>query len=319
MLRAWMRDLEVKFTSQLGKNGKTKQYIFGGNWKRNEEDLSIDVSLDKYMSTLKDKCVIKIKNLTYYELVNIVEGQFFNVEVIAGYRNGNAQTIFRGGVIYVSNQINDSKTTTAIFLCGSYMVATFGQTRLNLSLNSGINMYTAINFALRRSGITDGNISTQLKKQMISEIENITSNSANWIDSLTNRFDDLIVNSDSSVEGSNINIFNAKRSNQRVIRLTKDNILMTGGPPRLTNDGLELNLLPTFNFMCGDTVNIDNALIDISISSTSQIGNNFGFYLDKEGNYMILEAHYRLTNRSNEYSIQLLCKARSLISNFVGK
>lgn len=307
---AWMRVLAVTFTSRTLK----KTITFGVNHELGKDDLSIKVDGYKYMSTLKDACTIKIDNLTYSEIVQLIQGQFYEVDIKAGYKHGNVMTIFKGGVLYISNALNDRKTHTAIILCASNLVARFGQKRINLSLNSGINLYSAINFVCRRAGIPNTNVSTQFKKKFLAEIMNVNDTAGSWIDKLCSQNQSYISNSD-SITDSTLSIFDAVKSNNRIITLDSKTIDLTGGFPRLNTNGLSLTLMPTFAFMCGDVIKIDNSIINIGAQSTAEANKNLGMYLDKDGCYMITEQHYQLENRGPSFSLELTCKARSLISN----
>lgn len=309
MAKAWIRVLEVRLTSSLLK----RQLVFGSG----ESELNIEVQGTKYMSTLKDTCVVRISNLTYKEIVQIIQGKFYDVEVKAGYRNSNIQTVFKGGVLYVSNAINDTKTNTIILVCTSQMIAKYGQSRLNLSLNSGINLYSAIKFIARRAGIPNSNVSTQFKKQFLQDVVNVNENAASWIDNLCSDNSSFIVNSDSIVD-SVFSVYDSNKSNARVIKLNNDNINLIGGYPRLTSNGLSLSIMPTFSFMCGDVIQIDNSIIQIPVASKEEVQKNYGYYLDKDGMYMIFEIEYSLQNRGPDFSFNLNCKTRSLISNFIG-
>ena len=119
---SWMRVLEVRLRSKYGR----QELIFGDKWKKGKVDLNIQVSGHKYMSSLKDSCIVKISNLTYNEIVQIIDGEFYDVEIIAGYRNGNQTTFFKGGVLYISNSLDDTKTNTVYILCASELVAKYG-------------------------------------------------------------------------------------------------------------------------------------------------------------------------------------------------
>lgn len=309
---AWIRRLEVSLTSTKLK----KKLVFGANHLEGKDDLYIDVRGHKYMSTLKDECVIKIKNLTMSEVVQIIQGQFYDVEVKAGYKSSSEMTIFSGGVLYISNEIDDRKSNTIIILCASKMIAKYGQSRLNLTLNSGINLHAAINFICKRAAIPNTNVSTQFKKKFLQDVTNINTNAANWIDQLCASNDTYISNSD-SILGSSFSIFDSAKSNNRVITLRSDNIILQSYP-QLNADGLSLKVMPTFNFMCGDTIKIDNSIIQIPVSNKSEISKNYGYYLDKDGYYMIYQMQYALQNRGSEFNLQMLCKSRSLVSKLAG-
>ena len=312
-MEAWMRALTITLTSTKIK----KQMTFGANYVQNRPDLNIDVTVNKYMSSLKDSAVIQIDNLTYNEITQIILGEFYDVDIWCGYRNAAVNKIFSGGVFYISNRLNPDRTHTAIIICTSKMVAKFGKNRLNLTLNSGINLYAAINFICRRAGMTDANISTQLKKQFLDEVMNVNDNVSSWLDKICKTNTNLIPNAD-SITGQTFSIFDAVKSNSRVIKLTPGNILLTGGYPRLTTDGLKLTLLPTFNFMCGDVVQIDNSIIDISVSTRDEVMKNYASYFSAKGQYMIFEMSYHLCNRNKEFTLALQCKNRDRISAYVG-
>lgn len=313
MAKAWMRLLEVHLTSTKLK----KKFVFGAK-QYPEENLNIDVKGYKYMSALKDECVIKLDNLTYVEITQLISGQYYDVEVKAGYKNFGLKTMFKGGVLYISNSLNSDKTHTAIILCTSYMVAKFGQSRLKLSLNSGINLYSAIRFVCRRAGMPNSNVSTQFKKQFLQDICVVNETCGSWLDELAKNNESYIVNSDSDIANSFVTMFDANKSSARIIKLTSNFINLVGGYPQLTNNGLTLSVMPTFSFMCGDIIELDNSIINISVLSKEEMQKNYGYYLDKDGQYMITQMSYHLQNRGANFSIDISAKSRSLISSFSG-
>ena len=309
---SWMRVLEVRLKSKYGK----QELVFGDKWREDKVDLNIMVSGHKYMSTLKDSCTIKISNMTYTQMIQIINGKFYDVEVIAGYRNGNQTTFFKGGVLYISNSLDDAKTNTVYILCASELVAKYGQSRINLTLNSGINMYSAIEYVLKASGVRDSNISQQFKRKYLTQTTVVENTSAEWLNKLIESNSTYIANSDSSTGGS-VSLFDASKGNGRLIYLKKENIALIGGYPQLTDDGLRMTVLPTVSFKCGDTIKIDNSLISIPTKSQSEIARNYGYYLDKDGCYMIYEIDFSLANRDSDFSVNILARSRSLVSNIV--
>lgn len=312
---AWMRRLEVILTSTKRK----KKLVFGANRFIDGDDLSIDVHGFKYMSTLKDECIVKINNLTYHEVLQIIHGEFYDVEVKAGYESTSVNTIFKGGVLYISNDVNDRKTNTVIILCASQLVAKYGQKRLNLSLNSGVNMYSALRFICKQASIpsSDVNVSSQFKKKFLQELTTIDNTAASYIDKLCKDNSAYISNAD-SITGGIVSLFDAAKSNNRIIDLNKDNIILQNYP-HLNTDGVDLSVMPTFNFMCGDVVKIDNSIIQIPVNDKSEISKNYGYFLDKDGMYMIYQMEYTLQNRGPSFQLAMLCKSRSLISKLAGE
>lgn len=314
-MKAWMRILEVHLTSTLLK----RKFVFGSNNDVEDNNLNITINGNKYMSTLKDSCTIKIDNLTYTEVISIIKGQYYDVEVKCGYRDTGAKTIFKGGVLYISNSLNADKTNTIIILCASQLVAKYGQSRLNLTLNSGINMHSAIKFVLRRAGITNAEISTQLKKQFLKDTLAIDDTAGSWLDKLTQTNTSYITNSDPSQTTSSIlSIYDSNKSNRRIFKLKDEYISLVGGYPQLTQQGLTLTILPSIPILCGDIIELDNSLISLPVQNKDEVTKNYGYFLDEEGQYMVIEQSFTLQNRGGSFSLTLSCKARDLVSKFSG-
>lgn len=310
MIKAWMRDLEVILTSATLKNSIT----FGGNWKKGKEDASIIVTGNKYLSSLKDEFTVKISNLTYAEIINLTAGQYFTIEIKAGYRTSsttsNANSIFKGEVMYISNELNSNKTHTVIILCASKLIAKYGQTRMNLSLNSGINMYSALSFIAKRAGMSNVHIDESLRQRIIRETSSVSSTAQSWLQVFTSK-NNFVANTDLT-SGSVLTVINPYKTNNRVITLDSNKIILSGDYPKLTTDGLTLDCMPTFNFMPADVIQLDNSIIDISATSKSDVYSNVALWLDNNGKYMIYELNYNLSNRGQNYIVTIKAKSRSL-------
>lgn len=317
-VKAWMRILRITLTTKSpGQSGKNKQLVFEEN--ADGVGLAMSVSGNKYMSTLKDNCTVKISNLTYVEIVQIITGQFYNIKIECGYKTSGVQTIFDGGVMYISNLRESVDTNTVTILCASHLVASYGQRRINLSFNSGINMYSAINFVCKVGGVPNPNISTQFKKQFLEDIENAhEQTAAEWVNDQTTKKGSYIASSD-CIANSFMTLFDANKSNARVIKLNKDTLLLTNGFPRMTAEGLVFSVMPTFAFQCGDTIVMDNSLIQINVTTQSEATKNLGGLLDENGQYMIYEMHYQLENRGQNFFIEIYAKTRSRISAYLAK
>lgn len=317
-VKAWMRILRITLTTKSpGQNGKNKQLVFEEN--ESGVGLAISVNGNKFMSTLKDNCTVKISNLTYVEIVQIITGQFYNIKIECGYKSSGVQTIFEGGVMYISNLRESVDTNTVTILCASHLVATYGQRRINLSFNSGINMYSAINFVCKAGGVPNPNISTQFKKQFLEGIENAyNQTAAEWVNDQTTKNGSYISSSD-CIGNSFMTLFDANKSNARVIKLNKDTLLLTNGFPRMTADGLVFSVMPTFAFQCGDTIVMDNSLLQNNVTSQSEATKNLGGLLDENGQYMIYEMHYQLENRGQNFFLEIYAKTRSRISAYLAK
>ena len=323
MAQAWIRQLEVIMTSQIKKDGKQSQLVFGREHTIGKDDLNIHVTGTKYLSLLQDAFTVEITNLTYREILLMINRQYYDIEIRAGYRNSGLHTIFKGQVLYISRKLNSDRSTTAIILCASKLVAAFGQSRMNLSLKSGINMYAALKYICNLAGVRNSFISEEFKNKIISDAIADNENVGSFINGFINK-NGFVANADNSLNNV-ISVWDPYRYDTRQIVLNSKSITLTGGYPRLTSDGLSLTVLPTFNFMPGDTLLIDNSIINIPVESKNEVYKNYGYYLDTDtdqqgrGKYMIYTLTYNLQNRGEDFSIEILCKSRKLISNITGK
>lgn len=307
--RAWMREIEVIFTSTKLKQRMT----FGTNSRNGKQDLNIQVTGTKYLSSLKDRFTVTITNLTYKEITELISGEFFDIEIKAGYRTSGIFTVFKGGVLFISNVLGDRKSNDVVVLCASKMVAQYGQARMNLSLNSGINMYGALNYILNFNGISNAYIDDDFKARITKE--NMLANKSinSWLDTLCES-EGFAINTDSSFS-SDVAIWNPARTDFRRIVLESTTIILTAGYPTLTSEGLNMSVMPTFNFVPGDVIVVDNSIIDIGITDENAAYKNYGQFLDKENSYIIYQIDVTLENRGSDFSYKMLCKAKSLWSN----
>lgn len=313
----WIRVLKVRLTR---KNPSSKGQImtFGEN-EYPFENLYMNVRIYKYMSSAKDNALITITNLTYTQIVEIILSQFYSVEIICGYKYGNQYTAFKGQVLRISNTLNDDRTYTVNILCASDLIGRFSQATLNFSLNSGINMYSAISFLAKASGMNklNVNLSTQLKKQFLTDNTSTNDTMGSFLSKLTNNNPFYILNSDSS-NGATFSIYDARKSNNRVIRIKNEDFI--GGFPNLDSEGLTFSVLPSYNFMPGDVIVVDNSKVNLqTITNINSLSEQPGMFLDKNGAYMIMNLDYNLCNRSKEFTCNVKAKARSLISNYIGE
>ena len=298
---AWMREIKVILTSEL----KKSQVEFNN-------DMHISISGKKYLSMLKDTFTIEIDNVPYTTQVELISGKYFEVEIKAGYRTSGIHTIYKGYVLYMSNNLGDKKTTTFVILCASKMVALYGQSRMNLGLKSGINMYSALNYIFKKAGISNPKIDESYKKRVLQEAVTVNTTVGSYIDSFINS-NNMLGNTDESF-GNSISIWSPFNKDARLIKLNNDNILLTGSYPTLSSDGLRITCIPSITYLPGDTIELDNSIINIYASSKSEVYQNAPMYLDENGRYVIYELDYDLDNRGRSFVVKMLCKTRGLLS-----
>lgn len=310
--RCWKRILEIHLSSR--KTGRT--LIFGDKQSSN---LTIHVSGYKYMSALKDTCTIEIKNLTYSQMMQIMNEEYYDVEVIAGYHGGNRCSVFRGGLLWMSNKLENVTTNTVILLCAATIIARFSQKRLNLSLLSGIDMKHAITQVLRIGGMirsdNDIDISSNISGQILNSTT-IQTNAADWLSSICND-NSYVINSD-EINDKLVSIYDLRSKDIPVTELDNDCININAGYPTISSNGLNITIQPIYNFTCGTYIKIDNRLINVASYSWSKDTPALTNFLDKDGLYLIFQIQYSLENRGDSFSLILSARAKSLLSNFLG-
>lgn len=302
----WIRVLTVTLSSDSGAS-----MTIGGV---GSDHFTIDVVCNCYLAAAKDEAVIKISNLTYDKVLRIIQGKFYNVTVEAGYQNKTVYTVFDGGVLYVSNELTEQKTNTVIILCTSKLIAKFGQKKLNLTLNSGINLYSAVSFIAKRAGITGAKIPSGLSRYVVDQYFTLRNSSMqSYLDYVEQSYADVSVSPDSSIDASKNTTFNLFTSqSSRTVNVNNSIIDFSAGYPRLTNSGLTLTVIPTFKFVCGDILKIDNSIIDISASGRRESDANYGNFLNSNGLYRLKQISYNLKNRDSEFSTKLVCMSNAI-------
>lgn len=307
----WIRIIEVRLRSKL----TNKQIIFGGF---NENQLNITVKINKYISALKDKGVATISNLTYAQIVELILGQYYLIEIWAGYKTQGLQCFFKGEVSYISDKIQARRDNTCYILFASKMVAGYSQQRMNLNLNSGINLYGAFNYICLTNGISTSHLSPSLKNEFLQEVTENYGTPATLCEQLAANSRTFSIDTDESIDGAGV-VNCSDLSDKRYIKIDANTINFTKGNPTLDKDGLHITLLPTFVFKPGDIIVIDNAILDISISDPEQVASTFkSNYLDRNGAYMIIEMDYNFMNRGDTFEINIKARSLNIIANIVG-
>lgn len=308
---AWKRILRVTLASDK----ERKQYVFGDK----NPELNINITGDKQMSCLQDAFTIEISNLTYNQVVDIIGGEFYKVRIEAGYESSGIIKIFEGSVIYISNSQSDVTTNTIIIICSATFTARYAQRRINLNFNSGINMWAACNAIIEAAGINPEKVNIARYITELRTNDAIYSTTAGgFIQNLVDNNESFVVNSDESQEGKVLNLWDCAKDPRRIYQLNKDNVILSGGYPKLTSQGVNFTILPTVSIACGNAIKIDNSLIQMPVSDQSEVMKNYGAYLDGNGEYIVTSQKINLSNRSDAFRITLQCRARSLFQNIIG-
>lgn len=313
----WIREIIVKLYSN---KYNVKPLVYGsrdidGNYLTSQ--LTIDVKGSKYISALKDNGVISISNLDYEDISRIIIGEYYNIEIFAGYKSQSPLCIFRGEVAYISDKIVQNKDHTCYIIYAPKLVAKWSRQRMNLQLNSGINIYAAYKYICMKNNIPTSGLNTSLRNQFLHEVQSNFGTAASLIDQINSQTSSNVISIDESIENNIIDCSTIK--DKRQIKINSDTINFTKGNPTISKDGLKISLLPTFQFQPGDIIIIDNAIIDISESTLS--GAQTGYkanYMDPDGAYMIIQIDYNLQNRGSNFELNIQARALNIIKNIIG-
>lgn len=313
----WMRDLVIKLKSKIY---NVDDLVFGTRNSKNEylnDQLNIEVNGTKQISSMLNQGTVKISNLTYAEIYRIIEGQFYEIEIWAGYRSQNLERYFKGEIAYISDEITMKKDNTCTIIFASSFVARYSQSRININLIPNMSMYGILNYICLQKGIDTSTLSEDLKQRYIKEIISAYDTPANFIESLSNNSNDLISNIDSSLDNQVINMSTIKDKRQIVI--DPSTINFSKGNPSISKDGLKICLFPTFNFIPGDIIYIDNSYVNRTETSLEGAQKNWkNNYLSTNGGYMIKEINFIFQNRGNTFELDIQAIGLNIINNIVG-
>lgn len=336
-LYCWGRCLEVRLYSKLY---NVKPLIFGSSkivkedFYNNEtyyqteyisDQLNIKVSGEKKISALQDNGTVDISNLTYGTISQIILGQYYKIEIWAGYRTTGLQRFFAGEIAFISNEIVMRRDHTCHIIFASDLVAGFSQHRINFNVNSGINLYAALKYLCITTGIDYSTLNSNLREQVISEVRQHWASPANIIEMIADNTNNVL-SVDSSIDNMVIDM--STINDKRQIRINPETISFRKGNPTLSSDGLNISILPTICFKPGDIIIIDNSIINLSENSLSSIQQNFNAnYIDTSfassetpnlGAYMIKEIKYTFENRGEGFNLDIQARALSIIRGTLG-
>ncbi len=305
----WMRRVKLIFKSKTNNT----EIVVGDN---SSDNLNISIEGSKSPACVSDKGVITIYNLNYNIINQIIIGKYYILDIWVGYRGlkgeGTMFNIYSGEVTYISQKIQSHKDYVCYIAYGSKTLAAYSQNRINFGLNSSINVYSAVDQVLRKTGMDMNyvNIDDELKNRVLREFEYAYGTASTILDSSTlNQSGDYVISSDGT-DGCLIDVTTV--SGKRRIPITRDMIM--NGNPTVSSAGLQINLLPVMNFKVGDILQIDNGYVDISTSQADVKSVFNPNYMDTNGEYMIINLNYTFQNRGNSFGYSIKARALDIIA-----
>ena len=323
--KLWMRKIKVTLTSMIPyENGKYGVMVFGDDTTDPKfitsevklENPSITINGKKTAASLQDNGVVVITNLSYSTIAKMTLYKFFLIKIEIGYQDNNFVEIFNGEVSYISQKIYSKHDTETYITYASHLVAAYSQNRINFTANSGITLYTCIQQISMLSGLPAENISEELKKITLTMDENYSGSASSLIEKIMSENKSFTLSTDGT-NGTVIDITTVK--DKRVIVIDNKNIPIGSGNPTLSSGGVDITLIPTCNFKVGDILKLDNAMLNIAISSPENVGSTFNQnYLDKNGLYMIYYIEYTFQNRGDQFQYNVKARALDVIQSMTG-
>lgn len=320
-MKTWMRILYVTFS----KWDDNKAIVYGKTWDDSKKP-RIEVTGTKYLSTIKDNFTIRIYNLPYDEVLKIQLEKKFHVCIYAGYVGdqpyGNfvGEKIFDGGLINITSNKGNFKDQITSFVCASRTIAQQQEYRLNISLCSGMNMYSAINYICNISGIKRVSISDEYKYRFLKEIQSSSNSVTSYVDYLSQTNNDQLVIADSST-GSELS-FATSNSSKEVIVLDPRTGMVINNQPEITSAGVTWESLPIRNYTCGSLVKIDPSYLNVSSGQDNKDSFINGapntYYISSSGLYYISQLDYTLSNSSGSFEIKITAKSKDLYDTAIG-
>lgn len=320
-MKTWMRILYVTFS----KWDSSETMVYGKTFDDSKKP-QIEITGTKYLSTIKDNFTIKIYNMSYDEILKIQLEKKFHVCIYAGYigdqsyDNFVGEKIFDGGLINITSNKSNFKDQITSFVCASRTIAQQQEYRLNVTLCSGMNMYSAINYICDISGIKRVSISDEYKYRFLKEIQSSSNSVTSYVDYLSQTNNDQLVISDSST-GSELS-FSTSNSSQEYTTLSPSTGMVINGQPEITSSGVTWESLPIRNYTCGSLIKIDPSYLNVSSGQDSKDSVINGapntYYISSSGLYYISQLDYTLSNTSGSFQIKITAKAKDLYDTVTG-
>lgn len=310
--KTWMRYIKIELYSK-----KLKKAMSFGDNSDGTDNFTISISGTKYPASLKDKGTVTIMNLPYNTIVEIIEGEFYGINIWCGYKGSTPINIFNGAVSYISKKIRSNHDTETYICYASQVVANYSQKRMDFTINSGINLYAAYQYICNSAGIKNPNISQELREKFTDRINSYGAKFSTILDCVQNQTAGTYTISVDGTEGSVIDVTTVK--GKRLFTINDNDLPLLNGNPTISSDGLRFSMLPIFNFKVGDIIEINNALIDISVSNAEEVISGSSFksnYMDTNGRYMIIELGYIFENRGQNFRYDIKARALDIISKY---
>lgn len=286
-----------------------------------KDNLHVKIDGEKYPASNQDKGHLTIYNLDYSTILEIINGEYYGIRIYVGYQTqgDNIPLIFDGAVSYISNKIHDHHDTECYIAYASKLVANWSQARMNLALNSSINVYSAIKMTLMRAGINPSQMSIDetLKNYSIDNTSFHEGKVPTVLDSVQESQKGGVYQiATDAVLGTVVDVTSTK--GKRKIKLDGRTIPIGSGNPRVTTEGLVITLLPVYNYRIGDILEVDNSIIDIS-TGDSDVSQYFNpNYMDSNGMYMIYHMSYSFDNFGDAFSYNIKARSLEITYNLTG-
>lgn len=309
-----MRRIRLELTSNI--TGKVMIFdTYDEEKKRQKDSLSITISGSKSNALMRDKGIITITNLPYDKILEIIEYEYYTIDIYAGYLDTGLTLIHSGGVSYISKKIFSHHDEETYICYASKFVAKYSQERMMFYFNSSINIYAALSYMQNETNMRVS-INPELKQRVLNHTTKLNGSIATILDAIMSEAGGNYTLDTDYIDSNVINI--TKTEDKRRINLDERYLSVAKGNPTLSTEGLDIYLLPAMDYKIGDIIHIPNAIIDMSIASADVTSTFTSNYVDTNGEYMIYKLDYTLQNRGSEFIYHVKARALSVIKNLTG-
>lgn len=275
-----------------------------------DERYNIKVRGTKNLGLLQDSGVIEISNITYDSIALIIALKLYRITIEVGYENnGSLFCVAKGEVSWLQQKIRAKHDYNLYISYASELVASWSQSRINFSIRSGCNLSDMVYWMFIQQGASPEQILVDDRLRRLVAVETYANSgtSANIVTQALGAYSGstggLVTHSDSSLENKVISISDLR--NSRVLKINEAFINIANGNPTVTaNNGLDISLFPTMNFVPGDIIVVPSRLIDTSQGLTSATGAQTVFnqhWLNPDNQYVIRRINYAFENRGQDF------------------
>lgn len=279
---------------------------------KDKENLSVVITGTKFYGTQRDQFKVSIYNLSPVLRGKISSEKYNDIRVRIGHKQSYTGSLFSGTILDIYTRKENGNTTITDFICvdGYDFINNIITTK---TFTKGTNYYDIAEYILQHD---IQNVPYELAERLKElEIDSDYSIYGNPYEELENLSEDASMFFSSSEEG--IKIIDWVDDTDAIV--VNENTGMINYP-QLSTEGLRVSVIATPTYRIGGLIQINNADVGISVNDAESLqqGGVPSIQFSSDGVYIIKQMDYNLTNRGNDFSIELQCYSRDVYKFMIG-